>query len=152
MRNNLLSQSVSKELFNASGTDFILGESEVLRQALARIKCVADSGASILLTGETGVGKELFARFIHYCSSRSLKPFVPLNCGALPTTLFESELFGHRRGAFTDARENREGLIHEANCSCGMIRRADARTLSRSGAWREKKPCHDVAFSGDNKA
>ena len=115
MRNNLLSQSVRKELFKALGTDFILGQSEALSGVLTRIECVAGSDASILLTGETGVGKELFARYIHYYSQRRNQPFVPVNCGALPITLFESELFGHTKGAFTDARENRAGLVQEAN-------------------------------------
>jgi two-component system response regulator GlrR len=75
---------------------------------------VAQTDAKVLISGETGTGKEICARTIHYLSPRARKPFVPVNCGAIPMDLVENELFGHVRGAFTGASTTRPGLIHEA--------------------------------------
>src|SRR5262249_45943899 len=72
------------------------------------------SDATVLVLGETGTGKELVARAIHYLSSRAAFPFIPVNCGALPDTLLEDELFGHERGSFTDAYAKRQGLLVQA--------------------------------------
>lgn len=83
-----------------------------LRQALLH---VADTGADILVQGETGTGKEMVARFIHEHSSRRGKPFVAINCGAVPDSIMESELFGHEKGAFTDAKTQRIGKIEHSN-------------------------------------
>lgn len=92
----------------------LLGESPAFREALALAEKAAQSDATILLLGESGTGKELFARFIHRRSKRSSKPFVSLNCGALAPALFESELFGHERGAFTGAVERKIGRFEAA--------------------------------------
>jgi len=89
----------------------LIGESPVFRRAVARIPLVAAADAAVLVTGETGTGKELAARAIHALSRRRDGPFVPVDCGALPETLFENEMFGHERGAFTDAHRRREGLV-----------------------------------------
>jgi len=92
----------------------LIGSSCPFLGALDLIRKYASCEATVLLQGETGTGKELAARAIHYLSSRRHLPFVPVNCGALPENLVESEFFGHARGAFTDAREARQGLISQA--------------------------------------
>ncbi len=91
--------------------DAVIGESEVLLEAIRRVPRLGASEANVLITGETGTGKELFARAIHYSSARHERPFVPINCGALPDTLFENELFGHEKGAYTDASSAGVGLL-----------------------------------------
>jgi two-component system response regulator GlrR len=96
------------------GLKQIIGESPAF---LERVQCVprfARCDATVLISGESGTGKELFARAIHYLSPRAGRPFVPVNCGALPENLVESEIFGHKRGAFTGAASDQAGLIREA--------------------------------------
>jgi transcriptional regulator with GAF, ATPase, and Fis domain len=93
----------------------IVGNSEALREAIARCQEVAPTGASVVLLGETGTGKELFARAVHNRSTRRDRPFVRVNCAALPPTLIESELFGHERGAFTGAVSLRQGRFELAD-------------------------------------
>ena len=92
----------------------LIGRSPVFVDCLRLIKRLARWSVPVLIQGETGTGKELAARALHYLGPRRNKPFIPMNCGALPDTLFVNELFGHERGAFTDARENRKGLIAQA--------------------------------------
>jgi two-component system, NtrC family, response regulator AtoC len=94
--------------------DGLVGQSEAMRAVYDLVERVADSEATILITGESGTGKELFANAIHRRSRRAHGPFVAVNCTAMPETLLESELFGHARGAFTDAREARSGLFVQA--------------------------------------
>jgi DNA-binding NtrC family response regulator len=92
----------------------LLGTSPAFVAAMRLVRRFAPCPATVLIQGETGTGKELVARALHYLSDRSAGPFVPVNCGAIPDTLFESELFGHARGAFTGARESRQGLVAQA--------------------------------------
>ena len=96
------------------GTQTIVTEADSMRQCLDLALKAASSQSHVLLLGESGTGKELIARMIHEQSGRSERPFVPVNCSAIPESLLESHLFGHRRGAFTDAREDRAGLFQEA--------------------------------------
>ena len=93
----------------------LLGQSPAFTDAMGLVRRFAATSAHVLVQGETGTGKELVARAIHYLSDRRYKPFVPVNCGALPDTLVENELFGHARGAFTDAREAQAGLAADAD-------------------------------------
>lgn len=105
----------SDDLDRADPTDEILGQSEALQKLLHELKVVADSDLPVLLLGETGVGKELFARLLHRHSPRRHKPLVHVNCAALPESLAESELFGHVRGAFSGATTDRPGRFEAAH-------------------------------------
>jgi len=109
----------------------MVGESPRFLQVIEQIPLLADCQATVLISGETGSGKEVMARAIHYQSSRSGKPFIPVNCGALPDHLFENELFGHAKGAFTDASSAQQGLIAEAEKGTLFLDEVDA--LSQSG-------------------
>ena len=93
----------------------LLGESAGMRRVHAQIRRAAQTNATVLVSGESGTGKELVARAIHYESSRAAAPFVPVNCGAIPQDLFESELFGHVKGSFTGANETRAGFFLTAD-------------------------------------
>lgn len=93
----------------------IVGQAPGIRRAVELGLNVANTNTTVLVTGESGTGKELIANLIHYNSGRENKPFVKINCGAIPETLLESELFGHEKGAFTDARSQRQGRFEEAN-------------------------------------
>ncbi len=95
--------------------DQLIGESDTIRKLKDQLSRVVGSSASVLLTGESGSGKEVAARALHSQSDRSEKPFVAVNCAALPESLMESELFGHVKGAFTDARQDRDGLFVQAD-------------------------------------
>jgi DNA-binding NtrC family response regulator len=92
----------------------LLGESPIFRETLRMIERIAAVDATVLIQGETGTGKELAARALHYLSPRHEFPFIPVNCGALPDNLLESELFGHEQGAFTDAKKASRGLVAQA--------------------------------------
>jgi DNA-binding NtrC family response regulator len=93
----------------------MIGASPAMREVFALIRKVSDSRAGVLITGESGTGKELVARTLHFSGARAEKPFIPINCSALPEGLMESELFGHVRGAFTGAVSNKRGLFEEAD-------------------------------------
>ncbi len=118
MREALLRQEVN-QLRQVVGREFafdqILGKSKPMREIFDLIRRVANSQTNILITGESGTGKELVAKALHFNSQRKSKPFVPVNCAAIPELLLESELFGHVRGAFTDAKSDKRGLFEEAH-------------------------------------
>ncbi|MBC5991914.1 sigma-54-dependent transcriptional regulator [Pontibacter cellulosilyticus] len=122
---SILTDAISKKEGNASitaqttsakisGTE-MLGESEAMQDIFIKIKKVAPTDANILILGENGTGKELIAKAIHQHSLRADKPFIKVDVGALTESLFESELFGHKKGAFTDAREDRAGRFEAAH-------------------------------------
>jgi DNA-binding NtrC family response regulator len=108
-------RELKAELAGKFRFDNIIGTSAVLKQLLEKVAKVAVRDTSILVTGESGTGKELIAQAVHYNSSRAEKRFVAINCGALPESLLESELFGYKKGAFTGATENRMGLLEAAD-------------------------------------
>ena len=103
-----------REVYKEYSFHQILGKSRPMQEVFELIRRVADSPSNVLITGESGTGKELVAKAIHYNSDRRESPFVPVNCAAIPEQLLESELFGHVRGAFTDAKADRLGLFEEA--------------------------------------
>jgi formate hydrogenlyase transcriptional activator len=106
---------LKEEISEVKGFDEIIGKSDVLKYVLTRVEQVAKTEATVLLQGETGVGKELIARAIHEKSSRSDEPYVKVNCATLPEALVESELFGHEKGAFTGADRQRKGRFELAD-------------------------------------
>ncbi|HDZ59029.1 MAG TPA: sigma-54-dependent Fis family transcriptional regulator, partial [Ignavibacteriales bacterium] len=110
IKTELLTKEIHKK-----GSDTMIGESSQLRRVLNLADKAAMSDSNILVEGETGTGKELLAEFIHEHSARKEKPFVVINCASLPDQLIESELFGHERGAFTDAKNTKQGLVEIAH-------------------------------------
>ncbi len=123
---SLHGQSIKEKLRLES----LVGESELFIKAIEKISPLARSGAPVLILGETGTGKELFARALHYQGARHGKPFVPVNCGGVPDHLFENELFGHAKGAYTDATFQQSGLISEAEGGTLFLDEIDTLTPS----------------------
>lgn len=107
-------EELEKQVQGNSDLGELVGENPIMQDLFEQIRRAGPSGASILVTGESGTGKELVARALHETSNRKEKPFIAVNCAALPEALIESELFGHAKGAFTDAREARKGLFTQA--------------------------------------
>lgn len=116
-----------------NGTDLshvgLIGRSPAFRAATHLIQRLAEANVAVLVLGETGTGKELAARAIHYLGTRRDFPFIPINCGAIPDTLVESELFGHVRGAFTDARDTQPGLVVQAHEGTLFLDEVDALSI-----------------------
>jgi two-component system, NtrC family, response regulator AtoC len=106
---------LQREVEGNYGLGSIIAKSQSMRDVVSLVQRIAASTASVLITGESGTGKELIARAIHYNSTRATGPFVGVNLAAVPEGLIESELFGHKRGAFTDARNDKNGLFVEAD-------------------------------------
>jgi DNA-binding NtrC family response regulator len=110
-------------------TSELVGQAPGFVRALALLHRMAACDATVLIQGETGTGKELAARAIHYLGARRDRPFIPINCGAIPDLLVESELFGHVRGAFTDARDAQTGLVGQADGGTLFLDEVDALSL-----------------------
>ncbi len=106
---------LERKLTTKYGFENIIGSSKSIRQTIELAKKVAATNTTVLLTGETGTGKEVFAQAIHYESDRKSKPFLPVNCSTLGKEIMESELFGHKAGAFTGAIRDKRGMFEEAN-------------------------------------
>ncbi len=108
-------KSFTYALKEKTGLTQIVGKTPLFLNEINKLPLMAKCDSNVLISGESGTGKELFARAIHYLSSRANKPFIPVNCGAIPVDLMENELFGHVRGAFTSASDSQPGLIDDAN-------------------------------------
>lgn len=108
-------RALRRELDKKYSFSEIIGNSEALQSVFRLVEKVADTNTNVLIQGESGTGKELIARALHFHSSRSSKPFLAVNCGALPENLLESELFGHTKGAFTGASADKKGLFRSAD-------------------------------------
>lgn len=120
---------VSAELTLKWGLEQLVGIDPDFLRIVQTLPQIAASNMFVLITGETGTGKDLFARAIHHLSKRARYPFIPADCGALPGHLFENELFGHVRGAFTDARTDQKGLVAMANAGTLFLDEIDALSL-----------------------
>ncbi len=115
LEQNTVTETRHQSLMERIGLRQIIGKSPAFLSEIQKIPLIAKSAATVLITGETGTGKEVCARAIHYLSPRTDKPFIPVNCGAIPTELLENELFGHESGAFTSADSPQPGLIQGAS-------------------------------------
>src|SRR4030067_3359895 len=118
LENRLLKKEVvrlKKEVESRYHFHHLIGKSPSIQKIYDLIERISDSSSNVLITGESGTGKELVAKAIHYNGVRKEGPFVAINCAAIPETLLESELFGYKKGAFTDAKSDKKGLIFEAN-------------------------------------
>ena len=131
--------------------DMLVGESQPLLHSIARLLKVAGSDATVLIGGETGVGKELFARAIHYNGLRQGRPFIPVNCGALPDHLLENELFGHVKGAYTDASTSERGLLAEADGGTVFLDEIDALAASAQAKLLRFLQDHEYRPLGSTK-
>ncbi len=133
----------------------LVGESPPFLEALGLCRRMAVCDATVLIEGETGTGKEAAARALHYLGPRRTAPFIPINCGAIPDSLVESELFGHVRGAFTDARESRAGVIAQAEGGTLFLDEVEAMSLRGQVALlrflqdREYRPVGGAARGAD---
>lgn len=121
----------------------LIGQSPAFLKVVEQCTRIASYEVTVLLMGETGTGKELIARTIHFLSPRSAGPFVPVDCAALPETLFARELFGHERGAFTDAREDKPGLLASARGGTLFLDEVESLPLSVQGTLLRLLDTHE---------
>lgn len=142
-----LEQQVSKRY----SFDRIIGQSRALQQAVSLAQKVAVTDTTVLLTGETGTGKEVFAQAIHYGSHRRQGPFVAINCGALSKEILESELFGHRAGSFTGANRDQKGLFSEANKGTIFLDEIGEMPLDLQAKLLRVLETHEFLRVGDTK-
>ena len=129
----------------------IVGQSMALKRTLAKVEAVADTSASVLVLGESGVGKEMIARAIHSNSARSDKPLIKVNCASIPKDLFESEFFGHVRGAFTGAHKDRVGRLQLANAGTLFLDEVGEIPMSLQGKLLRALQEQEFERVGDEK-
>src|SRR5207237_8139485 len=118
----------------------IIGTSSKMQEVFKLVERVADTDSTVLILGESGTGKELVAKALHFNSRRQFAPFVPLNCSALPENLLESELFGHRKGSFTGAIHDKQGLFQEADCATILLDEIGTRPERSQWRWLRVRP------------
>lgn len=129
LEQNQIKRTIAQSIRSKIGLQQIIGENPVFLKEISKISLLAQCDTSVLIAGETGTGKELVARAIHYLGNRASLPFIPVNCGAIPTDLIENELFGHERGAFTGAFGKQDGLIQEAGGGTLFLDEVDSLSL-----------------------
>ncbi len=144
---NILKKQVKEEKLHND----IIGNSTPMVQVLKMVKEVSNLDVPVLILGESGTGKELIARAIHYQSSRSHKSFIAINCGALPENLLESELFGHVKGAFTGAFENKRGLFKEADGGTLFLDEIGEMSLSAQAKLLRTLETNEIRQVGGNR-
>ncbi len=141
-----------KELKNKYRFENIIGTSRAMQQVYSLINKVADTDSTVLIQGESGTGKELVARGLHFNSNRQHHPFVAINCSALPENLLESELFGHKKGAFTGAVSDKRGLFEEANLGTIFLDEVNSMATSLQTKLLRVLQEREVRRVGDNKS
>ncbi len=141
-----------KELKNKYRFENIIGTSRAMQQVYSLINKVADTDSTVLIQGESGTGKELVARGLHFNSNRQHHPFVAINCSALPENLLESELFGHKKGAFTGAVADKNGLFEEANLGTIFLDEVNSMATSLQTKLLRVLQEREVRRVGDNKS
>ncbi len=144
-------QKLEEQVGRRYSFDRIVGHSKPLQQAISLAQKVAVTDTTVLLTGETGTGKEVFAQAIHYGSPRRQGPFVAINCGALSKEILESELFGHRAGAFTGASRDQKGLFAEANKGTIFLDEIGEMPLDLQAKLLRVLETHEFLRVGDTK-
>jgi len=144
-------QQLENQMRQRHGFDSIIGRSNPIMQAIDLARRVAVTDTTVLLTGETGTGKEVFAQAIHYGSPRKQGPFVAINCGALSKEILESELFGHRAGAFTGASRDQKGLFSEANKGTIFLDEIGEMPLDLQAKLLRVLETHEFLRVGDTK-
>lgn len=142
---------LEKKLHDHYSFDNVIGKSALIKQAVDLAKKVAITDATVLLLGETGTGKEVFAQAIHYESLRKSKPFVSINCSAIPKDLLESEMFGYKAGAFTGANKDKKGLFEEANHGTVFLDEIGEMSLELQAKLLRVLESHTFTKSGDTK-
>lgn len=145
-------RALKRRLERLEGKTQLIGESQRMNQVRALVKRVAPTESTVLIRGETGTGKELVARSIHEQSLRCEKPFVAVNCGALPENLIESELFGHRKGAFTGADEHRQGLFEVADGGTLFLDEIGELPKAMQAKLLRVLECGEIRRVGDNNS
>ncbi|NNE07194.1 MAG: sigma-54-dependent Fis family transcriptional regulator [Gemmatimonadetes bacterium] len=150
----LAHESLLREQEMAERYDFrkIVGESAAMKKVLEMVRRVARTESTVLITGPSGTGKELIARAIHYNSGRRAKPFVAVNCAAIAESLMESELFGHRKGAFTGAVENKQGFFNYASEGTLLLDEIGDMPIALQAKLLRAIESHEIIPVGENKA
>lgn len=133
------------------GLAVIYGKSPVVRKLYEETEKISEYNVNVLITGESGTGKDLAARAIHYLSPRADKPFIPVNCGAIPDSLFENEFFGHLKGAYTDARNRQIGIIKEADKGTIFLDEISAINLNMQSKLLRLLQNKEYKILGDSK-
>jgi len=122
-------EKLKRELRTSRGLDELVGKSKVYLECIGKIPLMGESDSPLLICGDSGTGKEVYARAVHYVGKRAHRPFIPVNCAAIPDSLFENELFGHEKGAYTDASRTQPGILSEANAGTLFLDEIDSLSM-----------------------